>query len=129
MNNSKKQIDAILQFLPSFEADGFKFGEWDSREGAFPFYVLSDEARKFMQALYNSGWVEPFDWTEWQDEAERFVNEPEAVAAADLDDLRRLLTTHVRKERFCEGHLACMLECGNLTAILRRLKKIRGEMK
>jgi len=34
---------------------------------------------------------------------------------ADLETIRKLLTLHVRKERFCEGHLLGMFESGHLT--------------
>jgi hypothetical protein len=41
--------------------------------------------------------------------------------------LRKLLTTHVRADRFVEGHLAGVLESGHMLAILRRLKDIRQQ--
>jgi hypothetical protein len=126
---TKQQMDAVLRFLPIFEADGFTFGDWDSEGQGFPEYALSAEAGSFLQCLYDNDWIVPFDWGEWQDKAERFVSEPESLESAGLDDLCRLLTTHARKDRFCDGHLASMFECGHLTAILRQLKKIRGEMR
>jgi hypothetical protein len=126
---TKEHIDAVLRFLPVFQADGFQFGDWDSEGQDLPEYALSAEAGNFVQCLYDNGWIVPFDWTKWQERAEQFVNEPQSLEMASLDDLCRLLTTHVRKDCFCEGHLARMFECGHLTAILKRLGTIRGEMK
>jgi hypothetical protein len=83
---------------------------------------LAPEAWGFLDALHKHGWLSPFDWTAWQDEAERYLKDPAALASADLDTLRKLLTLHVRKDRFCDGHLLEMFESGNITAILRRLK-------
>ena len=70
----------------------------------------------------------PFDWRSWSEEAERYQMDPEALQAADLLTLRKLLTAHVRAERFAEGHLASVFESGHIAAILRRLKQIRAEM-
>jgi hypothetical protein len=56
------------------------------------------------------------------------VSKPGALETANLLTLRKLLTVHVRKDRFVEGHLARMLECGHITAILRRLREVRAGM-
>jgi len=42
-----------------------------------------------------------------------------------------LLTIHVRKERFCEGHLACVCESGHIVSVLKKLKQLweLGEIK
>jgi hypothetical protein len=37
-----------------------------------------------------------------------------------------LLTTHSRKDRFCEGHLAAMFENGHIVALLRRLRELKN---
>jgi hypothetical protein len=126
-----ERIDAILQFLPKFEANGATAGEWSTpehRDGHFtmPMFMRSPELAAFEQALYRYGWVAKFDWTEWQEEAVRLVDSPEALRTTDLATLQKLLTTHVRKERFCEGHLAAMFECGHIAAILCRVKELRS---
>ncbi len=129
----RKQIDAILPFLDVFEAEGFQFGELKppivedgklvvSLDGNYRF---SDEMNKFVEALYKNGWIANFAWPSWQDQAIEYVKSPDKVKSADLDTIRKLLTTHVRKDRFCEGHLADMFENGHITALLRRLKDIR----
>jgi len=123
-----QQLDAILRFLPIFEQSGYVFGEWRSLEGQIPYYSMSREAKDFVQVLYDQQILFSFDWTSWQEEAERHVSAPEALEMADLLVLRKLLTTHVRKDRFVEGHLASTWECGHITAILRRLKEIREQI-
>ena len=81
---------------------------------------------EFQQALYENGWVTPsFDWSEWQDTAREYVDKPLKIDSADAKTIQNLLTTHVRKERFCEGHLSAMFENGHIVALLRRLKAIR----
>jgi Family of unknown function (DUF6508) len=53
------------------------------------------------------------------------MQDPALLAQADLLTLRKLLTAHVRQDRFIEGHLAQMLENGHISAILRRLRELR----
>ena len=79
-----------------------------------------------MQILYANDWVTPeVDWVQWQDVAVEYVDLQEKIDSADVLTLKKLFTTHVRKDRFCEGHLATMLENGHIVALLRRLKEIR----
>ena len=63
-----------------------------------------------------------------EEEAERFFSNPETLEAADLLTLGKLSTTRLRKDRFVEGHLVSMFECGHIAAILRRLEEIREQM-
>lgn len=119
------KIDAILRFLPVLDSEEFKVGDWHTEEGMMPLFVFSDEARAFQKALHENGWIVPFDWPDWQDEAAKLVDSPDPMASADIETIRKLLTTHVRKERFCEGHLNVMHKRGHLCAILRRLAELR----
>jgi hypothetical protein len=123
-----QQIDALLPFLDTFEADGFSAGGWSSKPGYFPCFMFDRRVLDFIQVLYENGWVAPFDWPEWQESAFRYVESPERVDSADATTIQKLLTTHVRKNRFCDGHLAEMIENGHVVALLRRLRYIRKEM-
>lgn len=85
---------------------------------------------EFSRALYDNDWItSAFDWTKWRASAEEFVNSPKKIETADAATIQQLLTTHVRADRFCEGHLASMIENGHIAALLRRLKSIREKMK
>jgi len=124
-----ERIDALVEFLPWFEAEGASAGKWtpmQERDGCFtlPMFNFSPEMEALEQTLYRYGWVAKFAWPDWQDEAARLLGSPEALRTADVETLQKLLTTHVRKERFCEGHLVAMFECGHIAAILRRLKEL-----
>jgi len=121
-----KQIDALLPFLERFEAAGFSAGTWNAPEGQFPWFDFNEVVTEFHQALYDNGWVTPaFDWTEWQESAKKFVDSPMKIAKADATTIQKLLTTHSRKDRFCEGHLAAMFENGHIVALLRQLRELR----
>lgn len=123
---NNKQIDAILPFLDRFEAVNFSAGTEKMPEGQFPLFDFAEVAKEFHEALYDNGWVSPaFDWTEWQDSAKQFVDSPKLIEKVDATTIQKLLTTHSRKDRFCEGHLAAMFENGHVIALLRRLRELR----
>ncbi len=81
----------------------------------------------FLAVAYATGWIEPFDWPAWKDRAEALVADPALLSAADAATLARLLTTHVRQVRFCDGHLAAMLRCGHPEALCARLAALLEE--
>ncbi len=132
-----QQLDAVLAFLPIFEQPGYEFGEFMTgpglaivREGQepipIPFFSYNADVLRFMETLETQRIIFPFDWPSWSREARRNWADPVMLADADLLTLRRLLTLHVRAERFNEEHLAEMLRSGHITAILRRLAQLRA---
>jgi hypothetical protein len=124
-----QQIDGILPYLKWFETPGFSYGHFEATpHGHFASFITSEAACGFVFDLYRYGWVQPFDWMAWQDEASKYVNDAALVESADVEIIRKLLTLHARNERFCEGHLGVMYEMGHLTSLLRRLKAIRAKV-
>jgi hypothetical protein len=107
---TKENITAILKYIPIFEAEN----------------INPDEIYSFMQVLYDNDIIYSFDWPAWEDEAEKLYENPKALASADRDTLRKLLTVHVRKDRFCEGHLAGVIRDGHVLTILKRLNGLLG---
>jgi len=136
MNEKQKSIttrgiNKVLKFLPIFEQKGYRFSEWvypsPSEDGTIfsPFLEYRKEVNEFITILHEEEFTTPFDWGNWQDQADF---EPHVLKKANLETLQKLLTIHIRKERFCDGHLATVLENGHIIAILRRLKEICNEM-
>ena len=125
-----RQIEALLPFVRTFEIMGFQCGECpqsepDSPHGSIiPGFGATDPVASFVAALHDHGWIEAFDWNAWQDDAAQYMASPELVAAADAETIRKLLTSHLRKDRECQGHLAAQFESGHILALLRRLKEI-----
>ncbi len=122
---SDEAIDWAVSFIERLEEPSAPFGV-PHLGSAFPYYELSADAKEFVGGLYDRGLVATFDWPAWQEVAETYVSDPELLAEAPMDDCLRLLTTHVRADRFCEGHLVAMLESGHVAAVLRRMREIRG---
>lgn len=123
-NMPNDRIRALLRFLPLFESEGFSLGQIEAPEGSFPDFAFTAEGEAFLESIYDNGWVMDFDWPRWQGQAKKYVQSPDRLQTARIGTIRKLLTTHVRKDRFCAGHLNAMFENGHLTAILRRLKNI-----
>ena len=120
------QIDAILPFLEPLSAPGFSPGEWTIEPGQGPWFSEAPAVTSLRDALYANGWVDGhFNWPDWQEAAQEFVA-PGRVTGADVKTIRQLFTTHLRKDRFSEGHLAAMLECGHIRELLERLHEIRA---
>ena len=128
---NKKGLDELISLIPELESYQGSFGEHDFRKegntlhmGPFNYSPLLDN---IVHSIHEAGLQITFDWPSWQDEAERICNEPGELEKADLETIRKLLTLHLRKERFCEGHLAAVCECGLMLSTLRRLKTLRDE--
>jgi hypothetical protein len=119
----REAIDAALAFIALLSEPDFTFGEWRTPEGQFPQYIFSPEASRLIDAL--SKLIIVFDWPAWSEEANTLMEDPAALAKADLPTLRKLITTHLRAERFNEGHLAGQFENGHLLAALQRLKELK----
>lgn len=88
---------------------------------------LHPSRRRLLFGAIRQWWVDKnFDWTTWGN-ASKFVEAPEHVTVADESTIRKLFTTHLRQERFCEGHLAAMFENGHMVALLQRLRELSDD--
>lgn len=87
-------------------------------------YEYSEDFNDFISAIHYNNFMISFDWPSWQPVAETYCQDPSLLASADLVVLRKLLTTHIRKERFCAGHLAMLIESGHFKYIMNRLENI-----
>ncbi len=105
---------------------------WDERIGALAaLFPLSEQAAgdqdraiaMLSDTAYRFGWVlTEFDWSAWAHgpECQRLIQHPEEVQNVDRHTLAKLLTAHLRQDRFCEGHLSSAYEAGHLAAIVQR---------
>ena len=85
----------------------------------------------FVTMCYDLGWVKPFDWVEWKEtkEAVQLGDDPEVLAKATSEQLRKLLTVVIRQDRFVEGSLAAHFNSGFIDRIIARaavLAKVSG---
>lgn len=118
-------LAAMLEFLPAFTAAGFcPGGEIPVDEEGFPDEGFVKLVSRFMDACYKNGFVVRFNWEAWEAEARGYVQDPGRLKDADLALLRRLVTWHVRQNRFAKDHLATVIASGHIAAILGRLKAL-----
>lgn len=132
---SIEQIEAVAKFLPIFEninPEDFSRsvrlpGQEDVayRVGQVEFHPA---VYRFIQACYENGFVQPYDWSAWAKQVRRYMANSAHADTATLTTCIRLLTGHIRYERFCDGHLHSMFESGHLTAILRRLNVLASRL-
>lgn len=124
-----QNLDKVLAFLPLFERKDTKFYEIETDPLTIDPYIYTYDVNRFVSTLYEEGFVLPFDWEAWFNDSKRCLSyEPTVLACASLDTLQKWITTHVRAEHFCNGHLAQLIDSGQILKILQRLATIRAEM-
>jgi len=125
---NREGVERLIFLIPEMEKYHGFWGEHDiTSDGNTVFlgaYEFSDITGRVHSCINSSGLIYPFDWKDWQEEAARICNDPELMEKADLITLRKLLSLHVRMDRFCEGHFAAMCEAGVILLIMKRLKSL-----
>jgi hypothetical protein len=133
-DDNRGRLKRIAAFGPIFRDPTTVFGAWHEITGkgttrdpyTFPSFGYSDVASRFQKMLYNAGLIQDFNWSEWKDgpEGQNLFGHWGAIAAADCDQLAKLLTTLVRQDRFAEGLLAQAYEDKILLAIVERAESL-----
>ena len=72
--------------------------------------------------LYEGNFIQAYDWTNWQSQAQIYIENPGKLKQADMADFIRLFTYHVRKDRFNSGHMAQMIDRGHIRELLLGLQ-------
>jgi len=67
---------------------------------------------------------EGFEWRAWEPVETGTFENPDFAAEADAETLKRLMTAHVRVNRFAGGHLDRMQEEGVLGRMVERLDRL-----
>jgi Family of unknown function (DUF6508) len=123
---SRADLAWLTGQIERLEQPGLRFGEWRSHEPSarkepnWWYWSPSQEVDEFLRGLYQHHLIIEFDWSNWE-RLEHYKARPEAVQGAPLEDCLKLLTAHVRADRFVEGHFASTLESGEMQRLLRRI--------
>jgi len=139
MNNTEKdpaitpeKMDELLAFLPALSRpERETIREWDLRrkepEGTIvltpPIYEA--DIYQFFRLAAQPWWC---DYNYVPKNAMAMLEDDRVIASATLDQVKTMLTLCVRGERFCDGLWASVLSAGRVTALLRRLQALRGEI-
>ena len=135
----RTRLAALARYVRVFTAPGFEFATWpefkSDGERCSPLdeCLMAPEATCFIEEAYAYGWVnKEFDWNSWASREEfiAFLTKPSSIAQATEDQMRKILTYFIRKDRFCDGTLAAAFADGHLTALARRAKTLlKGDSK
>ncbi|WP_088035390.1 DUF6508 domain-containing protein [Evansella clarkii] len=128
-----KNIKEVISYLKYFEDEYRTFYHWDpherSSEGniklSYPKY--DDRLNCFINAIYKSGLL-------MDDYAAHYKGgftglTPEKISAADIKELRGMLTFIIRAERFSEGSWAHAAKDKLFYYILKRLNELYKKKK
>jgi len=123
-------IDALVAFLPLLYAPGFQpvkqwHGGTANERGVIqiPFPEYEKVVTDFFALACSDCWDKP-DYDPRK--ADHLVRHPAAIKTASLDQLKTVLTSCVRGERFSDGHWGSVIESGTIRMVLERLRKLRG---
>jgi len=119
-----EDFNAVLEYLSYFKDKSNSFYTIEKGNFYDPFRYRS-KVYQFLDVLYKHNFIIVFDHPRWQPEAIKYVENPKLIESVDILTIRKLLTLHVRKERFCSGHLAAVIDTGHLLKILERLKELK----
>ena len=114
-------LSVVLRFLPFFGRKRIILFTRD-KGNVFDPVDYNIKIHQFIDALYESGFIQPMGWKGWEKAIQKYINFPNLIATADMETLIKILTVHIRKENYKKGHIADMIECGQFEKILTRLK-------
>jgi hypothetical protein len=120
-------VDRLLQYLQYFQDPGSVF--YHEVNG---YMCESEEIRNFRKALDDVGFLMVFNWSDWLMENEIYRNLDHEVASsimnADLETLRKLMTSYIRRDRFYEGLFISVCMKGHAAHILLRLRELKDTL-
>ena len=85
----------------------------------------------FLDALNYTGFVENFDYITWERQRSQvnsvLENIVEQVKNMDMEELRKLMTMHIRMERFSEGYMQKLYEDGFFDEFFNGLEELNDD--
>lgn len=122
---SEGTIEEILAFRDRLEQETGREG-FSAKQNT---NVMDDRSFiEFLDALNYTGFVEGFDYTAWAEQRRQTdavsENSAEELKGMDVEELRRLITMHLRIERFSEGHMQKLFEEGFFREFFNRLEEL-----
>lgn len=118
---SADDVAALLVFIPWFADLTNEFSKYDTTS-IEPWY--EGQSEEFITAAYEHHFVQAFNWPDWVPTIEETYLTPDFVNAADMETVVRLITAHIRADRFNSGHLDFVMSNGHIHAILIRLQTL-----
>ena len=77
-------IDALLEYLPYFQDENNKFYQIIDKPPQIPYSNYSETVDTFHHGLYQRNMILDFDWTQWINEGEKYMEKRELLITADI---------------------------------------------
>lgn len=129
-NPTPADIAAVIAAFEPLRAADAPIGEWaggaDAETGVIqmPWFDYSETVFAWERALYEHQIICEYGEPGWMERFGAFCGDPSLLASVDLTVIRKVLTTIVRGERFCEGHVQAMFKAGLVQAAMARLEQL-----
>lgn len=120
--STRDALAVLAAYRRLFTRSNFTFGEEIASDGGNRF-AYGPEATRFVTEAHEFGVVQDsFDWVSWleTEEAQKLMDNQEALAEADPDDLFHLVTACLRQDRILPGTLNQWIEEGLLARVAER---------
>lgn len=125
---ASEEIKKILNYKEVFESKAIKTAFAAVQEPDEFFAIENVEA--FLTQLDVSGFNLIFDYPAWLNEQTGdILTDVNFLKKADMQTLRKVMTAHVRTERFASGHLKEQFENGYMASFFVRLEELYQQMK
>ncbi|GIP53640.1 MULTISPECIES: DUF6508 domain-containing protein [Paenibacillus] len=120
---TKEEIKILIDYLEFFQNTDSIF--FTVEKG---YWVESSEVSEFRKQLSDTNFLIVFDWVQWISDNKEFkdINNDlySEIMNADLETLRKLMTSYIRGDRFNEGLFINVILKGHVTNILLRLQEL-----
>jgi hypothetical protein len=124
---SPEGVDKVVSFIPVLSAIPVQEIERGSELSLEPDYHPAVIA--LMEAFRENHFVQPFEWGHWGGNAAKIFEDANQLSNATLETCIKLITLHVRQDRFNGGHFGEMVRSGHISAILHRLAALRESIR
>ena len=106
-------LGVVLEYLSYFKDKSSSFYTIEKGNFYDP-YRYSSKVYQFVDTLKEHNFLILFNHPRWQPGVIKYIEDSKLLESADLLTLRKLLTLHIRKERFCSGNLADAIDTGHM---------------
>ena len=127
----RERLNALAAFEPIITAPDFRAATMQPARPngdmiVFGAYIYGRQGIRFSDMAYAYGWVRQIDWSDWarSPRGRTLLEDQDALATANEDDLAAVLTTCIRADRFNDGALNTAFENGLILRVVVRARHL-----
>ncbi len=117
-------VENILEYLPFFKDNQEELYTYNGEAVLDP-YTYHPKVNEFISDLYAGNFIQAYDWMSWRDTARLYMKNLSAIQQTDWENLIKLITYHIRRDRFVSGHLKSALDQQQFVYILERIEDLK----